>query len=194
MVIFGPPRTFMLNAIRDWITDCPFDPHTALGIDRNPTLIEILTSKWPWIEITEASYPEHDAQDLSSFQDECFDIVFSHQVIEHIPKPWRAADAMNRVLKTGGLGIHTTCAYNPRHGLPSFNDYYRFLPDGLEQLWDGQDVLVKEGWGNRQAILYNLAIDDGHGTLGGRRFSRAVGEPNDPDHPWVTWIIYQKRA
>ena len=42
-----PPQTFMLNAIRDWITDCPFDPHTALGIDRNPTLIEILTSKWP---------------------------------------------------------------------------------------------------------------------------------------------------
>jgi len=54
-------------------------------------------------------------------------------------------------------------------------------------------VLVKAGWGNRQALAYNLAIDDGHGALGGRRFVRAIGEPNEEDFPWHTWIIVRKR-
>jgi hypothetical protein len=88
--------------------------------------------------------------------------------------------------------LHTTCAFNPRHGLPQFNDYYRFLPDGLAELFEGVKVIVKAGWGNRQALLYNLAIDDGHGALGGRRFCEHLGQKNDEQYPWHVWIIFEK--
>jgi len=158
-----------------------------------PDLDAMARVRWPDIRIQEARYPKHDAQRLTAFTDGQFDLVYSHQVLEHIPKPWLAGAELVRVLKSGGIGIHTTCAYNPRHGLPAFNDYYRFLPDGLAELFDGVEVLVKAGWGNRQALLYNLAIDDGHGGLGGRRFHPKLAEQNDPNHPWVTWIIFRKR-
>jgi hypothetical protein len=41
-------------------------------------------------------------------------------------------------------------------------------------------------------VLSNLAIDDGHGVLGGRRFHSRVGQVNDENYPWVMWSIFQK--
>jgi len=190
---FWTPQTVMMRAVQQWVLQSRDSPNTALSIDHNPDLDAMARLRWPDIQIQEARYPRHDAQRLTAFADGQFDLVYSHQVLEHIPKPWLAGAEMVRVLKPGGVGIHTTCAYNPRHGLPAFNDYYRFLPDGLAELFDGVEVLVKAGWGNRQALLYNLAIDDGHGGLGGRRFHPRLAEQNDPNHPWVTWIIFRKR-
>ena len=190
---FWTPQTVMMRAVQQWILQSRESPKTALSIDHNPDLDAMARLRWPDIRIQEARYPKHDAQRLTAFADGQFDLVYSHQVLEHIPKPWRAGAELVRVLKPGGVGIHTTCAYNPRHGLPAFNDYYRFLPDGLAELFDGVEVLVKAGWGNRQALLYNLSIDDGHGGLGGRRFHPKLAEQNDPNHLWVTWIIFRKR-
>jgi SAM-dependent methyltransferase len=189
---FWTPQTVMLRAVQQWILQSQAAPATALSIDHNPELDRMVGQRWPQVQVQEARYPKHDAQRLTAFGDGQFDLVYSHQVLEHIPKPWLAGKELVRVLKPGGIGLHTTCAYNPRHGLPAFNDYYRFLPDGLAELFDGVEVLVKAGWGNRQALLYNLAIDDGHGGLGGRRFHPRLAEQNDPNHPWVTWIIFRK--
>lgn len=182
----------MLNNIRHWINTNDFLSDNLLSIDDNPLLDKMLLQKNPAAKISKAVYPHIDAQNLYKINNEAFDVVYSHQVLEHIPKPWIAAKEMTRVLKKGGIGIHTTCAFNPRHGPPVFNDYYRFLPDGLEQLFDGVKVLVKNEWGNREALIYNLAINDGHGDLGGRRFNKVIGERKDGLYPWVTWIIFQK--
>lgn len=187
------PQTAMLRSIRDTVLKIDGAPQNALSIDNNPTIEKMLLCKWPELEITVAKWPEYDAQNLHQFNDETFDIVFSHQVLEHIPKPWIAAKEMNRVLKKGGIGIHSSCAYNPRHGYPAFKDYYRFLPDGLAELFDGVNIWVKEGWGSKEAIIYNLTIDDGHGQLGGRRFVEALGKKNDENYPWHTWVIFQKQ-
>jgi glycosyltransferase involved in cell wall biosynthesis len=186
------PQTCMLQTLQRWVKTAPFSPQTALSIDNNPDIDSMLQEKWPSISITRASYPEHDVQNLYRFGSNTFDIVYSHQVLEHVPKPWLAGREIVRVLKQGGIGIHTSCAFNPRHGQPAFNDYYRFLPDGLAELFDGVHVLEKGEWGNRQAILYNVGIDDGHGALGGRRFSKTIGEASDGLYPWHTWIIFRK--
>lgn len=186
------PQTFMLETISTWVRKARQDIRHALSIDNSPTLDPILLNRWPDINIQRAVYPEYNAQDLSSIDSNQFDLVYSHQVLEHIPKPWRAANEMVRLLKVGGIGLHTTCAFNPRHGLPEFNDYYRFLPDGLAELFDGVETIEKGGWGNREALLYNLAIDDGFGDLGGRRFNKVIGSRNDDRYPWVTWIIFRK--
>lgn len=186
------PQTYMQRTIMDLLNQTPFEPCIALSIDKNPPLDAIIIRRWPRVKIHRATYPEFDAQDLSRIADNQYDLVYSNQILEHIPKPWVAAAEMVRVLRPGGLGLHTTCAFNPRHGLPDFNDYYRFLPDGLAELFEGVKVLVKAGWGNRQALLYNLAIDDGHGALGGRRFCEHLGQKNDEQYPWHVWIIFEK--
>jgi SAM-dependent methyltransferase len=189
------PQTYMLQSIQAWFAQAALaEAETALSIDRNPTLDEILLKRWPNLRITRAMHPEQDAQHLNKMADGQFDAVYSHQVLEHIPKPWLAGAEMVRLLKPGGIGLHTTCAFNPRHGPPHFKDYHRFLPDGLAELFTGVEVLVKAGWGNRQALIYNLAIDDGHGGLGGRRFHPLVGQANDENYPWVTWIIFRKQS
>jgi SAM-dependent methyltransferase len=187
------PQTFMLRSIRAWIERCEDEPCCALSIDCNPTLDRILLERWPELRIERALHPEQDVQALVGVADESFDLAYSHQVLEHVPKPWLAGRELVRVLKPGGLGLHTSCAYNPLHGPPAFGDYYRFMPDGLAQLFEGADVLVKGGWGNRAAIAHNVTVDDGHGALGGRRFGREIGETNDSVYPWATWVIVRNR-
>jgi SAM-dependent methyltransferase len=189
---FWTPQTQMMQSILEWTKNHRDEYQTALSIDKNPTMDEIIFNRWPALDVTRAIWPNTDVQNLHMYNDNSFEMVYSHQVLEHIPKPWIAGKEIVRVLKPNGLGIHTTCAFNPRHGQPSFNDYYRFLPDGLEQLFDGVETLVKAEWGNRDALIYNLAIDDGFGDLGGRRFNKVVGSKNDGLYPWVTWIIFRK--
>ena len=103
-----------------------------------------------------------------------------------------AGQELVRVLKPGGIGLHTTCAFNPMHGPPIFNDYYRFLPDGLAELFPGVAILVKAGWGNREALAHNLIMNDGNGALGGRRFHPLIGARNEALYPWHTWVIFRK--
>lgn len=190
---YWTPQTKMLRQIRDWVKNTQYHCETCLSIDNNPTLEPIIVDRWPSIQIEYAVYPEIDACNLSLYGDASFDLVFSHQILEHIPKPWIAALEMTRVLKKGGLAIHTTCAFNPRHGFPAFGDYYRFLKEGLAELFEGVKILVLDEWGNREAILYNVGIDDGNGALGGRRFHEITGSKNDGMYPWHTWIIYEKQ-
>jgi len=186
------PQTSMMRSIQTWIMNTAHYVGHALSIDQNPTLEPIIQWKWPAVSIEHAIYPSQNAMDLKEYSEHRFDLVFSHQVLEHIPKPWVAAREIMRVLKPGGIGIHTSCAFNPRHGTPHFQDYYRFLPEGLTQLFDEVEVIQNGEWGCREAILYNVGIDDGHGDLGGRRFCEALGSKNDGLYPWVTWIIFRK--
>ncbi len=130
---FWTPQTYMMQEIDDWVQNTPYEISNALSIDNSPTLDPLLIARWPTINIQRAVYPKYDVQNLFYFADNHFDLVYSHQVLEHIPKPWIAAKEIVRVLRVGGIGIHTSCAFNPRHGLPAFNDYYRFLPDGLAE-------------------------------------------------------------
>lgn len=67
------------------------------------------------------------------FQDESFDIVFSHNVFEHINEPWMAAEECVRVCKKGGLILIST-AFSWRHHDPP--DYYRFSHQGLVYLFE----------------------------------------------------------
>lgn len=186
------PQTTMMRSIQSWVMNTDHHVKSALSIDQNPTLEPLIQRKWPNVKIERAIYPAQNATDLQTFSEDQFDLVYSHQVLEHIPKPWLAAKEIVRVLKPCGIGIHTSCAFNPRHGPPHFQDYYRFLPEGLVELFDDIEVLEKGEWGCREAILYNVGINDGHGNLGGRRFCEAIGTRNDGRYPWVTWIIFRK--
>ena len=160
-----------------------------LGISGSEGIRHILD---PAAELIEVQYPEVDMQQLP-FLDSSFDGVLSDQVIEHVAEPWRAMKEAYRVLRPGGLGIHTTCFLNPIH--PSPNDYYRFSPEGLVALCPPDAEVVRSAsWGNRLALLL-LLLRDGARRLEipeRSRFRRALATWNEQKYPIVTWLIVRR--
>ncbi|MDH5691139.1 MAG: class I SAM-dependent methyltransferase, partial [Candidatus Bathyarchaeota archaeon] len=110
-------------------------------------------------EVIEVQYPHADMQNLP-FKDDTFDFVISDQVIEHIHDPKRAICESYRVLKKGGMAIHTTCFMNYFH--PSPIDFWRFSPDALRHICNVcgfSEILQCEGWGNRIVNLLCFISD-----------------------------------
>jgi SAM-dependent methyltransferase len=66
------------------------------------------------------------------FRDKAFATVFSSQVLEHVPEPWRMVAEMARVLEPGGHLILTALHIWGLHEAP--HDYFRFTCYGLEHL------------------------------------------------------------
>jgi ubiquinone/menaquinone biosynthesis C-methylase UbiE len=144
-------------------------------------------------DVTDAQYPDVDMQNLP-FEDDIFDFVISDQVIEHLENPKKAIEESYRVLKRGGIAIHTTCFINYIHLCP--NDLWRFSPDGLRYLCnDFNEIIRCEGWGNRIAILLCFVSD---------RF-RFINIPEskwsirhliatycEDKYPIVTWVVAKK--
>ena len=66
------------------------------------------------LEVTEVNDPEFNILSLP-FQEKSFDYVVSNQVLDHVEgDPQRAIDETLRVLRPGGLAIHSTCFINPQ--------------------------------------------------------------------------------
>jgi SAM-dependent methyltransferase len=143
-------------------------------------------------QITEADYPDVNMLQLP-FADESFDYVISDQVLEHIEgDPQQAIDETFRVLKPGGIAVHTTCFIYPTHMEPA--DFWRFTPWGLQVLCKRFGRLIETGsWGNRWAWLL-VAL--------GLQFEGIPERPwhplnklatlNEPRWPIVTWVVAQK--
>lgn len=144
-------------------------------------------------KITEANYPEYSATDLSAFDEGTFDFVISDQVLEHVEgNPQDVFDESLRLLKPGGIAVHTTCFINPIHGVPS--DFWRFTPDGLKYLArEFSEILSVDGFGNRAVWLVEFL---------GLRWTpvpnikfhplHIVATRNNPKWPVSTWIVAKK--
>jgi SAM-dependent methyltransferase len=162
----------------------------VLAISHSERLCDVLGLE-P-ITLVRADYPEHNLLSLD-FADQSFDFVLSDQVLEHVEgDPQKAIDESWRVLRPGGIVLHTTCFINPIHGDP--NDYWRFTPAALRLLSKRFSRIIDcDGWGNFDAWL--LMRD-------GLRFdgiphakwhpAHRIATRNDADWPIVTWIVAQK--
>jgi SAM-dependent methyltransferase len=142
----------------------------------------------PTASVIDIQYPESDLHDLK-FPDQEFDWVITDQVLEHLSDPKRAVEESFRVLKIGGVAIHTTCFLNPIHGYPS--DYYRFSREGLRSLCEPYGETLECGsWGNRLAAAAILLADRLRGMEipdrpGLRRWLATRNEENYPIHVWI---------
>jgi len=163
----------------------------VLSISHSGNLVDLLglgPSK-----ITEANYPEYSATDLRAFPSEGFDYVLSDQVLEHVEgSPQAVFDETRRLLRPGGIAVHTTCLINPVHGVPS--DYWRFTVDGLRYLArDFSEIVAAEGFGNRAiwvAEMFGLRFTPvPHATW---HPLHKVATMNNPEWPVSTWIVARK--
>jgi len=155
---------------------------------------------YPWIDraasrLVEVEYPAVDMQKLP-FGAEEFDVVISDQVLSHLPNPFLAIHEAFRVLKRGGLGIHTVAAWNPILNYPG--DYFRFTPQGLLALCpEGIDVLHCSSWGNRIAMIMMLIRDPFFRFMqipDSRGIRHWLATYNDARYPIHAWVVARKRA
>jgi len=78
----------------------------------------------------------------SSYEDECFDIILCHQVLEHIRQPEIFLKEFNRILKPGGSII--LCVPNFDSGCARlFGENYRFFHDDTHITLFSNDSLTR---------------------------------------------------
>lgn len=68
------------------------------------------------------------------FEDNAFDVVISGSTMEHVTRPWLWLPELVRVVRVGGLLAIVTHWSFEEHRYPL--DCYRYLPDGMRELFD----------------------------------------------------------
>lgn len=166
------------------------DSGKILSISHSITLSDFLNLNNP--VIVEANYPDYNILNLPFSEGE-FDYVVSDQVLEHTKgSPQQAIDETYRVLKAGGVAIHTTCFINPIHGFPE--DYWRFTPEALILLCKKfSEIIEVGGWGNPYVwLLVWLGLRyDGIPNANWHPLHK-IALLNHQDWPIVTWIVARK--
>lgn len=164
----------------------------VLAISHSEGLCDVLALKQP--VITALNYPEGDILALP-YGDDAFDCLLADQVLEHVKgSPYRAISESFRVVRPGGLVVHTTCFINPIHGSPS--DFWRFTPDALRLLCESHGPVIEaSGWGNPYvwlAIALGLRFEPVPDAAD--HALHLLATYNDPAWPIVTWVLGHKQA
>ncbi len=184
-------RYFMYRRLREVGAALPNKSGRVLAISHSANLAELIGLQAT--EIVPADYPAHNLLALD-FPDASFDFVLSDQVLEHVEgDPYQAIAECHRVLRPGGVALHTTCFINPVHGAPK--DFWRFTPDALALLhrahWS--EIIEVGGWGNPGVWS---AERDGMRFVGVPHASwhplHKLAVHNDPLWPIVTWVMARK--
>ncbi|QFT34345.1 hypothetical protein FIV00_27875 [Labrenzia sp. THAF82] len=81
-----------------------------------------------------------DITNCPEIPDESFDLIFSFDVFEHIDKPWLAGQEIQRLLRPGGVTVHSTLFAWRYHPCPI--DYWRYSPEGLASLFPALERLI----------------------------------------------------
>lgn len=143
-------------------------------------------------KIVNVTYPEVSITALP-FADASFDSIVSDQVLEHVKgEPQAVIDETFRVLRPGGIAVHTTCLINPIHEVPG--DYWRFTPAGLALLVERHGrVLERGGWGNLWVWPYIL-LGMRYEPIPHARWHpfHWLATHNSEGWPVSTWVVVRK--
>jgi len=152
------------------------------------------------IDPTVCDYPQVDIQNMPQFGDGSWDILVADQVMEHVQRPWLAADEIWRVLKPGGYAIVNTPYLHPIHLCPL--DCWRISPDGYKVLFPEErfETIGNGMWGNRKIIeqVYHSEMSRG---MTGNWVPVALAdaqipswrEPTDQVNPIVIYNVFRKK-
>jgi SAM-dependent methyltransferase len=184
-------RYFMYSALSDLLGKSDKRTARCLSISNSNGLCRVLGLRHA--ELVIANYPEHNMMALG-FDDGSFDFCVSDQVLEHVEgDPFNAIKESLRVLKPGGVMVHTTCLINPIHRAPG--DFWRFTPAALQLLCVSAGAVVQSAgsWGNRAAIaLCEMGQRMTKVPLRPTHPLHVVATRNERDWPIVTWVVAKK--
>ena len=72
----------------------------TISVEYNPEMYQKMITKYHQLKIIKGN-----AEDLKCFRDGSFDLVYCHQVLEHLPFPQKAISEARRILKKKGAYI-----------------------------------------------------------------------------------------
>lgn len=130
------------------------------GVQRNPLLdiaphVSFLDRGFNINELDTTADEQIDFLDAESISHLCetFDMVFCFDTLEHVSNPFRFCDHLIAITRPGGYIYASTVFAWEYH--PSPEDYFRFSPAGLRQLFvdgavqrRGEATVVWAGWGS----------------------------------------------
>lgn len=95
--------------------------------------------KWEYVGIDMVLGPNVDIKvpdpyNYSNIEDDAYDVIISGQTLEHVGRPFRWMEELNRILKLDGL-ICVICPwFCGVHRTPHYEDYWRVLQPAMELL------------------------------------------------------------
>jgi SAM-dependent methyltransferase len=130
-----------------------------IGPDERPstyaTIVGDGSIEWETLDLDEGPGITFRAKSEYEFPipDDCYDVVLSGQVIEHVRRVWAWMREVARVCKVGGLVITINPVSWPFHQAPV--DCWRIYPDGMKALYEeaGLDVLLSR-WESLEATEF----------------------------------------
>jgi ubiquinone/menaquinone biosynthesis C-methylase UbiE len=92
-------------------------PGEVVGMDLSAEVLEVARGLAAERGVTNASFRQGDLYDLAP-PDGSFDVVYAHQVLQHVPRPVEAVRRMGRLVRPGGLvavrdSDYGTCTWSP---------------------------------------------------------------------------------
>ena len=97
LIDLGTADGLMLQDLKSTYKTC-----NTVGIEFNHKLVEIAQGYYPDLDIRQG-----DVEDLSSFEDNSFDVAVATAIIEHVARPQSFISEVQRVLKPNGILILT---------------------------------------------------------------------------------------
>jgi SAM-dependent methyltransferase len=119
--------------------------------------------------------------------------VITDQALEHLADPRRAVQEAYRVLRPGGLAVHTTRFLNPVH--PSPRDYFHSHLMGWRRSVHRTTRSFAVRRGGTGVALYPASSsrsDTLHRYPGEVQSSPLVGDADETKYPIVKWILMRK--
>lgn len=146
-------------------------PHgSVVGCDASASVIERAQTFVDATNVGRLSFEVADAYSLP-FPDESFDVVFAHQVLQHLADPVRALGEMRRVLRSGGLVAVRDADFGAFAWTPSppvldrwLELYYRVVETNQAQINGGRKL---KGWVQR-AGFEELTVSSSNWTFSTR--------------------------
>ncbi|MSR78036.1 MAG: SAM-dependent methyltransferase [Candidatus Omnitrophica bacterium] len=185
-------RYLSYKDIEAWMIDSKKTPcGKTLCISGTPPYLHKYSKQ---IQLVETAYPSIDIHHLP-YPDQSFDWVVSDQVLEHVADPKKASEECWRVLKPGGIAIHSTVGFCQDHKDPK--DHWRFMPDGLRELCKKYSKIHRcHHWGSPRAIRYLLdhpeLWKDPNSYVDNNPSLMEMACDSDPIWPITLWIIAEK--
>ena len=98
---------------------------------------ENIVRNWPDVDCMKKDYP-----------DESLSCIIADYTLEHLSRPWVAAQCSYDMLKPGGIAVYTTHWMFPDHTGDQEEDYWRFTPKGLRVLFSMFSSTYTGCWGD----------------------------------------------